>query len=238
MKHVLITGGSRGIGAAMVRAFTAAGDRVTFTYHASEAAAEQLAAECGACAVRCDSGVEEETHLAMQRAVEENGSVDVLINNAAISEFSLFQDISFERWHHMMRVNLDGAFLWTQAVLPVMIQRKSGCILNISSIWGLTGSSCEVHYSTSKSALIGMTRALAKEVAPSGIRVNCIAPGVIDTDMNKVLTSETLDALREEIPLGRLGTAEEIAAVAVFLASEGGAYMTGQVISPNGGICI
>ncbi len=238
MRHILITGGSRGIGAAMVRAFSRAGERVTFTYHSSREAAESLACECGALAVPCDSGDEAATQRAFQQACEINGGVDVLVNNAAIAEFSVFQDITSDMWHRMMRVNLDGAFFWTQAVLPHMIEKKRGCILNISSIWGITGASCEVHYSTSKAALIGLTRALAKELGPSGITVNCIAPGVIDTDMNRALDEETIAALCEETPLGRLGTPEEVAELAVFLAGEGGAYLTGQVISPNGGICI
>ncbi len=238
MRHVLITGGSRGIGAAMVRAFTAQGDHVTFTYHTSYEAAEALAQECGALAIACDSGDEAQTRDAFARAYALYGGVDVLVNNAAISTFSVFQDITYDAWKQMMRVNLDGAYLWTQAVLPHMIAEKAGSIINVSSIWGITGASCEVHYSTSKAALIGLTRALAKEVGPSGITVNCIAPGVIDTEMNRVLSQDTVTALCEETPLGRLGTPEEVAALAVFLAGEGGAYLTGQVISPNGGICI
>ncbi len=238
MRHVLITGGSRGIGAEMVRAFTAAGDHVTFTYHTSVAEATALAEECGAYAVCCDSGDEAATLRAAQLAYDTYGGVDVLVNNAAVSEFTLFQDITPAMWHRMMRVNLDGAFLWTQAVLPYMIAEKAGRIINISSIWGLTGASCEVHYSTSKAALIGMTKALAKELGPSGITVNCIAPGVIDTDMNRGLSVETRAELCEKTPLGRIGTPREIASVAVFLAGEGGTYLTGQVISPNGGICI
>ncbi len=238
MRHILITGGSRGIGEAMVRRFASAGDHVTFTYHTSREAAEKLANDCGALAIACDSGDETATKAAFARAEEVYGSVDVLINNAAISSFSVFQDISLDEWRNMMRVNLDGAFLWTQAVLPGMIEKKAGRIINFSSIWGLTGASCEVHYSTSKAAMIGLTRALAKELGPSGITVNCIAPGVINTDMNKMLTEETLASICEETPLARLGTPEEIAEVAYFLAGEGGAFLTGQVISPNGGICI
>ncbi len=238
MKHVLITGGSRGIGEAMVRAFSQAGYRVSFTYLTSQERAEALARECGALALKADSGNEKETLAAYEHAVEALGHVDVLINNAAISDFSLFSDITLTKWHHMMRVNLDGAFLWTQAVLPHMIHEKQGRIINVSSIWGLSGASCEVHYSTSKAALIGMTRALAKEVGPSGICVNCIAPGVIDTEMNAGLDAETKAELCEETPLGRLGTPAEVAALALFLAGDGGSFITGQVISPNGGYCI
>ncbi len=238
MRHILITGGSRGIGAAMVRRFSQAGDHVTFTYHTSCDEADRLACEYGALALQCDSGNEIETREALRAAYNKFGAVDVLINNAAISSFSLFQDISLDAWHDIMRVNVDGAFLWTQAVLPAMIEKKAGRIINISSIWGITGSSCEVHYSASKAALIGLTHALAKEVGPSGITVNCIAPGVIDTDMNRMLSKDAIEALCDETPLGRLGTTDEVAELAFFLAGEGGAFLTGQVISPNGGIHI
>ncbi len=238
MRHILITGGSRGIGAAMVRKFTSNGDKVSFTYLHSGEKAEQLARECGAFAVQADNGDEEQTRAAYECAVSVNGEVDVLINNAAISEFSLFGDITLSAWRHMMQVNLDGAFLWTKAVLPHMIREKKGRILNISSIWGTTGASCEVHYATSKAALIGMTKSLAKELGPSGITVNCIAPGVIDTDMNRALSQEDLAALCEETPLGRLGGVDEVAELAYFLAGESAAFITGQVVSPNGGICI
>lgn len=238
MKHVFISGGSRGIGAAMVRSFSSQGYRVTFTYHKSREQAMSLAEETGALALQADSADEEAVKAAVAIAVARQGGVDILINNAGVAAFSLFTDITSDEWHRIMAVNLDGAFYFAKACVPHMIHEKWGRIINVSSIWGITGSSCEVHYSTSKAALIGFSRALAKELGPSGITVNCIAPGVIDTDMNKTLTQETLDALCEETPLGRLGTPEEIASVAVFLAGEGGAFLTGQVISPNGGIVI
>jgi 3-oxoacyl-[acyl-carrier protein] reductase len=238
MRHVLVTGGSRGIGAAIVRAFTAAGDRVSFTYHTSHAQAQALSEACGALALCADSGDPAAVLHAVREAERQIGGVDVLINNAGVSSFRLFTDLTDEEWRNTMAVNLDGAFYYTRAVLPHMIHRKAGRILNISSIWGITGASCEVHYSTSKAALIGLTRALAKELGPSGITVNCIAPGVIETDMNRALSPETVESLCDETPLGRLGTAEEIASAAVFLASDGAAFITGQVLSPNGGICI
>ena len=238
MAHILITGGSRGIGAAMVRAFAGEGHHVSFTYLHSEEQARALAEECGALAIRADNADSAAVTRAVAAAEQSWGGVDILINNAGISSFGVLGAISDEEWRRMMAVNVDGAFYYTKAVLPHMIHRKSGRIINISSIWGLTGASCEVHYSTSKAALIGFTRALARELGPSGITVNCIAPGAVDTDMNGPLPQEALDALCEETPLGRLGTPEEIAAVALFLAGEGASFITGQVISPNGGICI
>lgn len=211
---------------------------MSFTYISSAEAAKALAAETGALALCADAGEEVAVRAAVEEATRKNGGVDVLVNNAGISSFRLFSDITAQEWRRTMAVNLDGAFYATQAVLPHMIHVKSGRIINISSIWGLTGSSCEVHYSASKAALIGMTRALAKELGPSGITVNCIAPGVIATDMNAALSEQDLKALCDETPLGRLGTPEEIAACAVYLAGEGAGFITGQVISPNGGMVI
>jgi 3-oxoacyl-[acyl-carrier protein] reductase len=222
----------------MVRDFSTAGYRVSFTYHTSEDLATALADETGALAIRADSASEAEANAAVEIATSRFGGVDILINNAGIAAFSLFTDITSEEWQRVMGVNLNGAFYFTKACVPHMIHEKWGRIINISSIWGITGSSCEVHYSTSKAALIGLTRALAKELGPSQITVNCIAPGVIDTDMNKCLTPQTLEALCEETPLGRLGTPEEIASLAVYLASDAAAFLTGQVISPNGGLVI
>ncbi len=211
---------------------------MSFTYISSAEAAKALAAETGALALCADVGEEAAVRAAVEEATRKNGGVDVLVNNAGIASFRLFSDITAQEWHRTMAVNLDGAFYATQAVLPHMIHEKSGRIINISSIWGLTGSSCEVHYSASKAALIGMTRALAKELGPSGITVNCIAPGVIATDMNAALSEQDLRTLCDETPLGRLGTPEEIAACAVYLAGEGAGFITGQVISPNGGMVI
>ncbi|MBO5652651.1 MAG: SDR family oxidoreductase [Clostridia bacterium] len=235
MKTVLINGGSRGIGAAMVRAFGAAGYTVAFTYFSSDAEAEALARETGALAIKADSASREEIGAAVEKCLTAFGQIDVLINNAAISSFGLFTDMPNDIWDRMLAVNLDGPMQYAKHVLPQMISRKCGKIINISSMWGQVGASCEVEYSTTKAALIGFTKALAKEVGPSGITVNAIAPGVIATEMNARLSEEDLEALKEETPLSRIGTPEEVAAVALFLCGEGGNFMTGQVLSPNGG---
>lgn len=236
MKNVLITGASKGIGAAAARAFAQKNCHVFINYNTSRKNAEALAAEIDGTAVQADVSNPEQVTAMLSRIDILCGGIDILINNAGFAQFSMFDALSNDDWHKMIDVTLSGAFYCTKGVLPHMIHQKSGCIINISSIWGLTGASCEVAYSTAKAGLIGMTKALAKEVGPSGIRVNCIAPGVIDTDMNAALTAETLEDLKEEIPLGRLGTPEDIARLAVFLADD--SYITGQVISSNGGIVI
>ncbi len=238
MKHILITGGSRGIGAAMVRGFAQAGYRVSFTYLHSDIEAEALAKETGATPIVADCADPLAIREGVLAATQKNGGVDILVNNAAISSFSMFCDITQEAWEGMLAVNLNAPFHFTQAVLPHMVHEKWGRIINISSIWGETGGSCEVHYSTAKAGLIGMTKALAKELGPSGITVNCISPGVIDTDMNASLTQETREALAEETPVGRLGLPCEVANTALFLAGEGAGFITGQVISQNGGLYI
>ena len=235
MKTVFVNGGSRGIGAAMVRAFGTAGYAVAFTYFSSDAEAEAVARETGAFAIKADSGSREEIATATEKCLEALGHVDVLVNNAAISSFGLFTDMPNELWDRMLAVNLDGPMQYAKHVLPHMISRKQGKIINVSSMWGQVGASCEVEYSTTKAALIGFTKALAKEVGPSGITVNAIAPGVIATEMNARLSEESLEALKAETPLSRLGTPEEVAAVALFLCGEGGNFITGQVLSPNGG---
>ncbi len=238
MKTVLITGGSRGIGAELVRRFSREGYGVAFVYHRSAKEAEAVAKETGAFPICCDVSAEAEAVRAVERARMLLGHIDVLINNAAISGARLFTDITGEEWNRFFAVNLHGAFYFSREVLREMIARKNGKIINISSMWGEVGASCEVHYSATKAATIGMTRALAKEVGPSGITVNCISPGFIDTDMNRNLSIEDRDALIGETPIGRIGTASDIAAAALYLASEGGDFVTGQVISVNGGFVI
>lgn len=238
MKTVLITGGSRGIGRAMVEAFSKEGYSVAFTYKNSESDAIKLAEATGAFAIRADSAVECEVLSAVRKTEEKLGKIDCLINNAGVSSFSLFTDITLEEWNSHLAVNLTGAFLYSKAVIPGMISKKCGRIINISSMWGLTGSSCEVHYSTAKAGLIGMTKALAKELGPSGITVNAIAPGLIDTEMNKSLSEEDIKAISNETPLMRIGTPDEVAKVALFLASEGAAFITGEVLNVSGGYVI
>lgn len=237
-KVVFITGGSRGIGACAVKMFAEAGYRVAFTYLKSENEALCLSKSTGALAIKADASNSKEMSDAIRCACEELGHIDILINNVGISEFSLFTDISDDMWHKMLDTNLSSAFYASRAVLPQMISRKDGCIINVSSMWGQVGASCEVHYSASKAGLIGLTKALAKEVAPSGIRVNCVAPGAIDTEMNACLSDEAIEEIKSETPLGRLGTPEEIANILLFLADERSSFITGQVIGANGGMII
>lgn len=235
MRTVLITGGSRGIGAGAVRAFSNAGYRVAFFYLNSEASASALAAETGACAIRCDVRDSASVSCAVAQAQRVLSHIDVLINNAGVAQQKLFTDITDEDWRAMLDTHLTGAFLLSRAVLPGMISRRHGRIINVGSIWGQVGASCEVHYSAAKAGLIGLTKALAKEVAPSGVTVNCVCPGVIATDMLASFTEEDLAVLCEETPVGRLGTPEDVARTLVFLAEESAGFITGQVIGVNGG---
>ena len=238
MGSVFITGGSRGIGAACVRAFAEAGRPAAFTYSARRDKAEALAAETGALALCADSADRDAVENAVKTARESLGAIDTVVCNAGIAQQKLFTDITPEEWQRMLDVNLSGAFHLCQLALPGMIRRKQGRILTVSSMWGQTGGSCEVHYSAAKAGLIGLTKALAKEEGPSGITVNCVAPGVIETDMMAAFTAEDKAALAEETPVGRLGTPEEVAKLLVFLAGEDAGYITGQVFGVNGGLVI
>lgn len=238
MKTVLITGGSRGIGRAMVELFASEGYSVAFTYKNSEEEAAKLADITGAIAIRADSASEEQVNYAVSVALGKLGSIDCLINNAGVSSFSLFTDLTLEKWNENLAVNLTGAFLYSKAVIPGMVNKKQGRIINISSMWGLTGSSCEVHYSTAKAGLIGMTKALAKELGPSGITVNAIAPGLIETDMNKCLLEDDIKAIADETPLMRIGNPVEVAKAALFLAGDGASFITGEVMNVSGGYLI
>ena len=238
MKNVLITGGSRGIGREMVLAFTREGYRVAFTYINSEDEAQALVNECGALAIRADSTKEEDVKLAVERTAWELGDIYCLINNAGICGFSLFSDLSLEDWNKMLAVNLTGAFLYTREAIPYMVKNKVGRIINISSMWGITGSSCEAHYSAVKAGLIGMTKALAKELGPSGITVNAIAPGLIATDMNKGLSESDVRALVEATPAMRMGKVGDVASAALFLAGDGASFITGDVLNVSGGYVI
>ena len=222
----------------MVELFASNGYSVAFTYKSSENEAKSLAEATGAIAIKADSASESDVLYAVNTAICELGSIDCLINNAGISSFSLFTDITLDMWNEHLAVNLTGAFLYSKAVIPGMVARKEGRIINITSMWGITGSSCEVHYSTAKAGLIGMTKALAKELGPSGITVNAIAPGLIDTDMNRCLSDDDIRAIADETPLMRIGTPSEVAKAALFLAGEGASFITGEVMNVSGGYLI
>ena len=242
-KIALVTGASRGIGRGIALQLAREGWDVCVNYIQQREAAEAVAAQIrsigqNATAVQADVADGEAVN-AMVRAVETQlGPVTLAVNNAGISGQGLFQDTSDEMWDRHMAVNLGGARNVIRAVLPHMLSEKSGCIVNISSIWGLRGASCEVAYACSKAAVIGLTRSLALELAPSGIRVNCVAPGCIDTDMVKVLGDETRSMLIEETPLGRLGTPEDIAHAVAFFASDKASFLTGQVLTADGGFIV
>ena len=242
-KTVLITGGSRGIGRATALAFAADGWRVGIGYHQNREAAESLLAELTAMGADADIFAADmqdpQAAKAMVAAAQARfGHIDTLICNAGISRQQLFTDVTESDWREMMGVTLDGPFFCAQAAAPAMIRRRDGVILFVSSIWGITGASCEAPYSAAKAGLIGLTKALAQELGPSNIRVNCVAPGVIDTDMNAHLTEDDRAQLAAQTPLGRIGSPDDIARTLLFLAGDGGNFITGQVISPNGGIVI
>ncbi len=238
MKNVLVSGGSRGIGAEIVRLFAKNGYNVAFTYKKSIDKAKALEAETGAVAIVADSAIEYDIINAVEIARENIGEIDILINNAAISHIGLLTDMTLDEWNNVFNINVTSAFLYSKAVLPYMIHKKCGKIINISSMWGSVGASCEVAYSASKAALIGFTRALAKEVGPSGITVNTVSPGVINTDMNEHLSSDDIQALKEETPLLRIGEVTDVANAVIFLASDQASFITGEVINVNGGFVI
>lgn len=234
MRSVVITGGSRGIGAAMVRRFAAGGDRVYFLYASSVDSARALEAETGAVAIQCDVSDEAQVRGAFAQIPR----VDVLINNAGIADWGPINWVEPDRFRRIMDVNVTGTYLCIRAALPSMLERKDGVILNVASMWGLTGASCEAAYAASKAAVIGLTKSLAKELGPSGIRVNAAAPGVIQTDMLKNLSSEDLEALRLETPLETLGHPEDVAEAMWFLASPAASFITGEVLNVSGGFVI
>ena len=242
-KTAFVTGGSRGIGRAIVRQLSAEGYAVGINYLQSREQAEALAAGIRqqggeALAVQADVADREAVTAAIREVEAAFGPVDLLVNNAGIAQNDLFQDTPEELWRRMFAVHADGAFHTIQAVLPHMLHEKAGCVVNISSIWGLRGASCEVAYAASKAAVIGLTRSLAMELAPSHIRVNCIAPGVIRTDMVESLGTETIAALVDQTPAGRLGTPEDIAKAVAFLAREDADFITGQVLTVDGGFIL
>ena len=243
MKTALITGASRGIGKAAAELFAENGYAVIINYNKSEEDALKLVSEIRAkgktaMAVKGDVSNPDEVSLMMKKISENFSSVDVLVNNAGISLQKMLTETTLEEWDNIFGITARGTFLVTKSVLPMMISKKCGSIINISSIWGNVGASCEVAYSSAKSALIGFTKALAKEVGPSGIRVNCLCPGVIDTDMNKMHSEETLSALCDETPLMRIGNPSEVAETILFLASEKSSFITGQVFSIDGGMTV
>lgn len=238
MKTALVTGGSRGIGAQIVRELCAEGYRVAFTYLRSQEQALALSRETGALVYRCDARDEQAVQEMATAVLGAFRHVDALICNAGTAWSGLLQDMDTAAWDDLFALHVRGAFLASRAFLPGMISRQSGSILYISSMWGQAGASCEVAYSACKAALIGMAKALAKETGPSGVRVNCLAPGVIETDMLSGYTPPDLKALREETPLGRLGTPKDVARAACFLCGEDAAFITGQVLGVNGGFVV
>ena len=233
MKTVWITGGTRGIGAATAKLFSEKGYRVAVSFSSNQKEADHFQADNPHILV-LQGDVSDSAQV--QEMANRIGAVDILVNNAGIAQQKLFDAITESEWDRMFNIHVKGAYLCTKAVLAHMLHQKEGAIINLSSIWGLTGASCEVHYSAAKGALIAMTKALAKELGPSNIRVNCVAPGVIDTKMCEHLTDEDKSALCDETPLGRLGTPQDVAQAIFYLATA--EFMTGQIVSPNGGIVI
>lgn len=242
MKTVLITGASRGIGRAAALLFGRNGWNVAAGYNEHAEAAHEVVQEINAdyphaACFRADVRSRTEVDQMIDQVLERFGHLETLVNNAGVASYGLFQNVSAEELARVFDVNTVGAMYCAQAVLPDMLRAKSGCIVNVSSMWGVHGGSCEVVYSAAKAALIGFTKALAKEVGPSGVRVNCVAPGAIDTDMMKSFTESDRAALREDTPLGRIGVPEDAAEAIYFLSSESARYITGEVLNVNGGLC-
>ena len=242
-KTVLITGASKGIGAAMAIMYAEKGYNVVMNYNNSAQSAillQKSLSENGYSVIAYKANVKNriDVDMMVKETVYRFGSIDILVNNAGISNQGLFTDLSEPEWNDLVGVNLTGVFNCCQAVLPYMINQKSGSILNISSMWGEVGASCEVAYSATKAGVIGLTKALAKEVGPSGITVNCIAPGLIDTAMNQNLAIDDVAAMIDNTPLTRMGTTNDIASAALFLTSENANFITGQVLGINGGYVI
>ena len=244
MSTAIVTGASGSIGGAIVRLFAMNGIDVLINYRRNEASAGQLAEwvrqNTSASAITFCADISDEGKVAEMFHFCNNslGRADILVNNAAISASGLLSDLAPGEWDDIFAINVKGAYLCAREALKSMIPQKRGKIVNISSIWGLTGASCEVAYSASKAAIIGFTKALAKEVGPSGIQVNCVAPGYIDTPMNSDYDSETVAEITSATPLARTGTPRDVAQSVLFLAGEGGDFITGQVLSPNGGLVI
>jgi len=237
-KTVIVTGGSRGIGATIVNLLAKENYNVVLNYNKSEEIAKKIQEEFTTLGktveiFKADVSKREEVKKLVEFTIKKFGKIDVLINNAGISQTKLFTEITDEDWSNMLDIDLNSVFYMTQEVVPYMIHEKEGCIINISSIWGMIGASCEVHYSVAKAGVDAMTKSLAKELGPSNIRINSIAPGIIDTDMNKYLSKKELEEIKEEIPLGKIGDTYSIAKCAKWLIEDN--YTTGQIISINGG---
>ena len=232
MANVVITGGSRGIGAAAVRLFAQRGDRVFFLYEKEHAAAEAVATQTGATAICCDVA----DSAAVADAFRRIGDVDILICNAGIVHYGLMSQMEEAQWDRLFAVNVKGIYTCVNAAMPAFLRKHSGCVITVSSMWGQVGASCEAAYSATKGAVIALTKALAQELGPSGIRVNCVAPGVILTDMCATVSEETLQQLREDTPVGRNGTGEDVAKAFAYLAEAD--FVTGQVLPVNGGYVI
>lgn len=237
-KNVIVTGGSKGIGKEIVKSLAIQGCNVILNYNNSEKEAiiikEELLKKGKNIEIfKADVSNQQDVKKLINFGLQKYKKIDVLINNAGISQIKMFQDITYDDWNNMLKTNLTSSFFTIQEVLPSMISRKDGCIINISSIWARTGAACEVHYAVSKAGLDAMTKSLAKELGPSNIRINSIAPGIIDTDMNKNLSKEDLESLKEEIPLGKIGKTADISKCIKWLIED--EYTTGQIISINGG---
>ncbi|MBQ5725703.1 MAG: SDR family oxidoreductase [Clostridia bacterium] len=238
MKKIIITGGSRGIGRACVELFSENDCAVAFIYRDNDDAADDCALETGAYAIKADISDPVEAEWAYKKAVEYLGGVDVLVNNAGISVSGLVTDMTDPSWRRVIDTNLSSAFYMSRAATKDFVRQQSGAIVNIGSVWGRCGASCEVAYSSSKAALRGLTLSLAKELGPSGIRVNCVEPGVIDTDMNACYDDDDIAALCEDTPLYRIGDPAEVAELVYFLASEKASFITAQIIGVDGGFGI
>lgn len=243
MKTAVITGAAKGIGAAIAVAFAKSGYKVVINYNKSEERARQLCQilndtyPCEAVCIQADVSTYDGAKKLISESLSAFGDIDVLVNNAGIAQQKLFTDISNDDWQAMINTNLSSVFYTCREVVPFMVSRKQGSIVNISSIWGETGGSCEVHYSAAKAGVIGLTKALAKELAPSGITVNCVCPGVIRTDMLNSFTADDLKALAEETPVMRLGTPKDVADAVLYLGTNSG-FVTGQVLGVNGGLYV